>query len=636
MSFVVSARKYRPQSFDEVLGQSHVTDTLKSAILADKLAHAFLFTGPRGVGKTTCARILAKVINSPDPKKAITDQEFGEVDIDVSLNIFELDAASNNSVEHVRNLIEQVRFQPQQGKYKVFIIDEVHMLSQSAFNAFLKTLEEPPPYAIFILATTEKHKILPTILSRCQIFDFKRIQVNAVIQQLEKIAVEENITIDDDSKYVIAEMADGAMRDALSIFDRIASSSDGNIVYDELVRKLNLLDQDYYFKMTEALLVQDKSTVLILFHEILMNGFEGDHFVMGLADHFRDLLLCQDQKSISILEASDNIKDRFLKQSQLSSTSFLMTALHLCNDCDVNYPKAKNKRLHVEIALLKICFIHQMIKHNPKLATANIEKKTLDPSELRANEGLPSQTSTEIRPAKPIHINPNPTNTNTPDTNTPDANTPDANSPNPKAPIAIPTASSTPTLNANADIINTEPKVQETSTNTAKVNLTQVPTTPSASLQDTPNISNIDSLLKVLKKDRDLDLQTVTKKITIEDVQQVWQTYKEKTTIPSTRGVLEKSILSLENNGLIITVASVIGKEIIQQEIGLMQEIRSSLRSNDLDITIQVDKAQFPEVEVNLPKKYLSFKEKYDLMSEKNPELENLISKLDLKKDNNA
>jgi len=606
MSFVVSARKYRPQSFDEVLGQSHVTDTLKSAILADKLAHAFLFTGPRGVGKTTCARILAKVINSPDPKKAITDQEFGDVELDVSLNIFELDAASNNSVEHVRNLIEQVRFQPQQGKYKVFIIDEVHMLSQSAFNAFLKTLEEPPPYAIFILATTEKHKILPTILSRCQIFDFKRIQVNEVIHQIEKIAHKENITIDDDSKYVIAEMADGAMRDALSIFDRIASSSDGSIVYDELVRKLNLLDQDYYFKMTEALLLQDKSTVLILFHEILMNGFEGDHFIMGLADHCRDLLLCQDAKSISILEASDSVKERFLQQSKLSSPSFLMSALHLCNDCDVNYPKAKNKRLHVEIALLKICFINQMIKHKPQMAVAGVEKKTLDQSNLTLKDGQTLQKSYS-----------------SPSVSEKTKKTSEL------APPVLP-------QNNNLEKETTPPPVISNGADKSTVHLTSVETKITVPLQNTPAISNIDSLLQGIKKERDLDKQVGKKEITLEDVLQVWHEYKEKTTIPSTRGVLEKSILSLENNGIIITVASVIGKEIIQQEIGLMQEIRSSLRNNDLDITIQVDKSQFPEVEINLPKKYLSFKEKYDLMLEKNPELEKLVSILDLKKDNNA
>lgn len=599
MSFVVSARKYRPKSFDEVLGQSHVTDTLKSAILADKLAHAFLFTGPRGVGKTTCARILARVINSPDPKKAITDHDFGDVDIDVSLNIFELDAASNNSVEHVRNLIEQVRFQPQQGKYKVFIIDEVHMLSQSAFNAFLKTLEEPPPYAIFILATTEKHKILPTILSRCQIFDFKRIQISEVITQLETIAASESITIDDDSKYVIAEMADGAMRDALSIFDRIASSSNGTIVYDDLVKKLNLLDHDYYFKMTEALLVQDKTTVMTLFHEILMNGFEGDHFIMGLADHFRDLLLCLDERSVSLIDASEVVKQRFLTQSKLTTGSFLMTALNICNENDIHYPKAKNKRLHVEIALLKICFINQLIENKTATSATSSEKKTPD-STVKTPSKSPNKTAIDISSKQEDEVI---------------------------------------DLSDELDVESLEDTSIRTST----------PKTPSspiieartkepvvAELQNTPSISNIDSLLTIVKKDRAVEEKRATKPISIEEVQKVWDQYTDKTTTPSTRGVLEKSHLSLVDNSIQISVASIIGKEIIQQEIGLMQEIRSSINNNELDITIVIDKERFPPSEVSIPKKYLSFKEKYDLMLEKNPQLENLVKTLDLKKDNNA
>ena len=603
MSFVVSARKYRPKSFDEVLGQSHVTDTLKSAILADKLAHAFLFTGPRGVGKTTCARILAKVINSPDPKKAITDHDFGEVDLDVSLNIFELDAASNNSVEHVRNLIEQVRFQPQQGQYKVFIIDEVHMLSQSAFNAFLKTLEEPPPYAIFILATTEKHKILPTILSRCQIFDFKRIQISEVITQLETIAAQESITIDDDSKYVIAEMADGAMRDALSIFDRIASSSNGNIVYDDLVQKLNLLDQDYYFKMTEALLAQDKTTVMTLFHEVLMNGFEGDHFIMGLADHFRDLLLCQDPRSVRLIDASEAVKQRFLAQSKLTTGSFLMTALHICNENDINYPKAKNKRLHVEIALLKICYINQLIENKTSTTAAapNTEKKTPDPTLTPQEQTKPIVKVSPLQEKEVIDL------------------------------------SDELETEAEQPIEKTQPKTQpDPQPAIETINEVLIKPTSGATLQNTPSISNIDSLLTIVKKDRAIEEQRTVKNITIDDVQQIWDAYKEKTTTPSTRGVLEKSHLELENNTIEIIVASVIGKEIIQQEIGLMQEIRSSLNNNELDITITIDKTRFPVTEVELPKKYLSFREKYDLMVEKNPELENLIKKLNLKKDNNA
>jgi len=596
MSFVVSARKYRPKSFDEVLGQSHVTDTLKSAILSDKLAHAFLFTGPRGVGKTTCARILAKVINAPDPKKAITDGDFGNVEIDVSLNIFELDAASNNSVENIRSLIEQVRFQPQQGSYKIFIIDEVHMLSTAAFNAFLKTLEEPPPYAIFILATTEKHKILPTILSRCQIFDFKRIQVSAVIDQLDKIAAAENIEIDDDSKYAIAEMADGGMRDALSIFDRIASSSDGKIDYDDLVQKLNLLDQDYYFRMVDALATQDKAKVLLLFNEVLMNGFEGDHFVMGLADHFRNILLCKDSSSVALLEASETIKAQYLNQAQLLSSSYLMTALHLCNQCDINYPKAKNKRLHVEIALLKICYSNQLIEHQPGVQNA-VEKKTPDLI-------IPDKIS---------------------DTLTPKAG--------PK--IESPVEETDPPEAEKVEVKpeKTQQLVTETAANSQAI---QAVKSAGTSLQNTPSFANVDSLLAKVKKDYREEEALKGKEIKLEDILAIWHSYRDKTTVPSTRGVLEKSMLDLSEEGLKITVASVIAKEIIQQEIPLMQEIRKEIKNPELDIEILVDKTQFPEIEVSKPKKYLGFKEKYELMVEKNAELELLVKTLELKKDNNA
>jgi DNA polymerase-3 subunit gamma/tau len=621
MSFVVSARKYRPKSFDEVLGQRHVTDTLKSAILSDKLAHAFLFTGPRGVGKTTCARILAKVINAPDPKKAITEKDFGDVEIDVSLNIFELDAASNNSVENIRSLIEQVRFQPQQGKYKIFIIDEVHMLSTAAFNAFLKTLEEPPPYAIFILATTEKHKILPTILSRCQIFDFKRIQVSEVIDQLDKIAASENITIDDDSKYAIAEMADGGMRDALSIFDRIASSSEGKIDYDDLVQKLNLLDQDYYFRMVDALASQDKSAVLILFNEVLMNGFEGDHFIMGLADHFRNVLLCKDAASVQLLEASESVKGQFVNQAQLLSTSYLMTALHLCNDCDVNYPKAKNKRLHAEITLLKICYINQLIEHQAS-AGSTLEKKTPDSSIVAANP-LSSSSATKADLAVTVE----------PVTSIDSSHEPSQSIS--KELEESPVRSQAPQPTEKSTEVK-ENSIKEPSQTPEVVAAAAPSASATSELKNTPSFASVDSLLAKVKEDFKAEEALKSEEIKLEDILVVWQNYRDKTVTPSTKGVLEKSMLDLSDEGLKITVASVIAKEIIQQEIPLMQEIRKSIRNSNLDIEILVDKAQFPETELSKPKKYLGFKEKYELMLAKNQSLEKLVKKLELKKDNNA
>ncbi|MFT4972049.1 MAG: DNA polymerase-3 subunit gamma/tau, partial [Saprospiraceae bacterium] len=298
-NFVVSARKYRPAKFEEVVGQEHVGQTLKNALKNDHLAHAFLFCGPRGVGKTTCARILAKMINcqnkSDDFEPCGTCNSCESFEKSSSFNILELDAASNNSVEHIRTLTEQVRFQPQQGQYKIFIIDEVHMLSSQAFNAFLKTLEEPPPHAIFILATTEKHKIIPTILSRCQIFDFKRIQVPNMVSHLQKICKAEGIEAEKDALHIIAQKADGALRDALSIFDRIVSFSGDKITYEDVITNLNILDYDYYFKFTEAMLMQDLSKVMTIFDQILRNGFEGDIFLSGLGEHLRNLLVCKDE-----------------------------------------------------------------------------------------------------------------------------------------------------------------------------------------------------------------------------------------------------------------------------------------------------------------------------------------------------
>ena len=374
MSFVVSARKYRPQKFEDVIGQEHVTSTLKNALISDKLAHAFLFCGPRGVGKTTCARILAKVINMDDPAKALNDGSYADHELDIAMNIFEQDGASNNSVENIRVLIDQVRIPPQQGKYKIFIIDEVHMLSQAAFNAFLKTLEEPPPYAIFILATTEKHKILPTILSRCQIYDFKRIQPKAMVSLLSEISTKEKVKSEEEALYLIAEKADGAMRDALSIFDRIASASENEISYDQVVKNLNILDHDYFFKAIEHILVQNHTELILLFDEVLKRGFEGDLFINGLAKHLRNLLYFKNKSSEHILEISNSLKERYAAQAQNISLSNLLTFLNLSNQTDIDYPKAKDKRLHIEICLLKMCFANTRVQEPP------LKKKLLTPA----------------------------------------------------------------------------------------------------------------------------------------------------------------------------------------------------------------------------------------------------------------
>ena len=358
-NFIVSARKYRPATFETVVGQQHVTNTLKNAIKNNQLAQAFLFCGPRGVGKTTCARILAKTINcenlQPNGEACGVCNSCVSFQNGNSFNVHELDAASNNSVDDIRSLIEQVRIPPQGVRYKIYIIDEVHMLSQAAFNAFLKTLEEPPHYAIFILATTEKHKILPTILSRCQIFDFNRIRVEDMAAHLAAIAVKENITYEPDGLHIIAQKADGGLRDALSMFDQIVSFSAGNVTYRSVIDNLNILDYDYYFNITDGLLNEDNAKTLLLFDEILNRGFDGAHFISGLSDHLRNLLVGKDPATIKLLEVSDGIKAKYLQQSQSASVSFLLSALNIANQCDLSYKLSKNQRLQVELALLKMC-----------------------------------------------------------------------------------------------------------------------------------------------------------------------------------------------------------------------------------------------------------------------------------------
>ncbi|MCP2043332.1 DNA polymerase III subunit gamma/tau [Pontibacter sp. HSC-36F09] len=361
-NFVVSARKYRPATFDSVVGQHHITNTLKNAISSHHLAQAFLFCGPRGVGKTTCARILAKTINcqniTPEVEACNECESCRSFNSNSSFNIHELDAASNNSVEDIRNLVEQVRYAPQTGKYKIYIIDEVHMLSNQAFNAFLKTLEEPPAYAIFILATTERHKIIPTILSRCQIFDFNRIRIEDMVRHLGNIAQKESIQAEPDALHLISQKADGALRDALSIFDQMVTFSGHNVTYKATVENLHILDYDYYFRLTDHLLEQNLSGSLLLFDEILKNGFDAHNFLIGIGEHFRSLLVCKDVQTVQLLEVSDNIKARYAEQSQKSSVSFLLSGLNIVSTCDTNYKSSKNQRLHVELCLMKMAHLN--------------------------------------------------------------------------------------------------------------------------------------------------------------------------------------------------------------------------------------------------------------------------------------
>ena len=408
-NYIVSARKYRPTNFDSVVGQSALTTTLKNAIATGKLAHAYLFCGPRGVGKTTSARIFAKTIN------CLTPNEHGEAcdhcescvafNEGRSYNIHELDAASNNSVDDIRALIEQVQIPPQIGRYKVFIIDEVHMLSQAGFNAFLKTLEEPPAHAIFILATTEKHKILATILSRCQIYDFARMEVPDVVAHLKRVADQEGYTYEETALNVIARKADGGMRDALSIFDQVAAFTGGNITYRQVIENLNVLDYDYYFDLTDTLLRRDIPKVMLTLNEILSKGFEAHHFMSGLAAHFRDLLVSRDAQTLPLLEVAETVRQRYAEQAQRCAPTFLYRALKLCNDCDINYRASNNKRLLVELTLIQVA---QLLEDDGAGSGLGPTRRLLPifspaPAPQRAAQPAPAPAAATAQPPVPPH-----------------------------------------------------------------------------------------------------------------------------------------------------------------------------------------------------------------------------------------
>ena len=409
--FVVSARKYRPLGFEEVVGQEHITITLQNAIDNNQLAQALLFCGPRGVGKTTCARIVARKVN------ATKDSQPADLGLsgNTPMNIYELDAASNNSVDDIRNLIDQVRYPPQQGRYKVYIIDEVHMLSNQAFNAFLKTLEEPPPYAIFILATTEKHKVIPTILSRCQIFDFNRIQVSDITRHLQKIAQREGIEAEEEALHLISQKADGALRDALSIFDLIVTfSTDKKITYRNTIEHLHILDYDYYFRVTDALREENLAQVLLIFDEILNKGFDGHNFIVGLSEHFRNLLVCKDKATVKLLEVSEGIQEKYLQQAKETPLSFLLTALNIGSQCDIHYKSSKNQRLHVELALMKMAHIRaaiQLADLQESTAASEPGKKKTEPQPEKEGESKQPATNGTIEPQtngkgnSPTHTN---------------------------------------------------------------------------------------------------------------------------------------------------------------------------------------------------------------------------------------
>ncbi len=589
--YTVSARKYRPTRFQDVLGQEHVTNTLIQALRKGKLAHAFLFSGPRGVGKTTCARILAKVANclQPTPEMEPCEQceSCSAFNQQASFNVFEMDGASNNKVEHIHQLLDNVRTPPFSGKYKIFIIDEVHMLSKAAFNAFLKTLEEPPPYAIFILATTEKNKVIPTILSRCQIYDFHKIPVSLIVRQLQKICTAEGIQAETEALQLIASKSDGSMRDALSIFDRIASATDGNIRYSDVLHILHVLDYEHFFQFTDAFLSEDVGTVMRLFEDLSSKGFDEHQILIGLASHIRQLFALQFPSTEELLQVPDAFKPRYVEQAKLCSPGFLLSALDLLNQCEAQFPLVENTRLHVETALLKLTFLHRKVQ---ALLTTPSEKKTPDPP----NHDRPSSAFTGTEPPS----------TETVDIPTPSDSPPSTVEEQPATPLAQ-------TTKAKA--------VREPSPNSSVETL----------VDDIPTIQDLEALQQDLQQRLHQRDHLPRKSLTQHEVDALWEAYLHNISSPSDLRSYKNAKLKVEDTTIHLYVQSQLDKSVIQRDTGFIQHIRAHFHNPDIQLLIHIRKS--PATPKHTPRPFLTDKEKYDLMAQKNPALRKLVQAFELK-----
>ncbi len=620
-NFIVSARKYRPQNFNTVVGQSHITTTLKNAILNQHLAHAFLFCGPRGVGKTTCARILAKTINCTNITKEgeACNQCESCVSFEkgASLNIHELDAASNNSVDDIRTLVEQVRFAPQAGKYKVYIVDEVHMLSTSAFNAFLKTLEEPPPYAIFILATTEKHKILPTILSRCQIFDFKRIVPEDTVKHLEEIVEKEHIKAERNALQLIAQKSEGCMRDALSILDKIVSFSNGALTYENTLEHLNILDEGYFFKLLTHLTEQDLTSAMLLYDEINQKGFEGDTVLYGMAAFIRNILVCKDKASAHLLESIEGWRDQYLAAAEKIGTPYLVSALNILNESEIQFKMARNKRLHVELALIKLNFLQQAIELSMEEGQL-VKKKLVDAHyPIRTKKIIPLSNIVVNAEAKLVIETAAP-------------------SPNP---ISTPVSTSIPTTvdpqKADASPKATTPPVQNTQLSNPTVNGNSQRSNASAD-SGAPTIGGKKSLLDVLqqKYGNDYNIEEVKDAISlnIETLQACWNDYAvkmEKELKHSVAGTFKIATLQIEDpTHFTITVPALTAQKFVEQErMRLMETIWERFQNRAIQFSILVDAGEKEDVPLHLK---LNSKQKFDHIAKQYPLVQQLKERLNL------
>jgi DNA polymerase-3 subunit gamma/tau len=601
-NFIVSARKYRPQNFNTVVGQSHITTTLKNAILNQHLAHAFLFCGPRGVGKTTCARILAKTINctniSKEGEACNQCESCISFEKGASLNIHELDAASNNLVDDIRSLVEQVRFAPQAGKYKVYILDEVHMLTTNAFNAFLKTLEEPPPYAIFILATTEKHKILPTILSRCQIFDFKRIVPEDTVKHLEEIVEKEHIKAERNALQLIAQKSEGCMRDALSILDKIVSFSNGALTYENTLEHLNILDEGYFFKLLTHLTEQDLTSAMLLYDEINQKGFEGDTVLYGMAAFIRNILVCKDKASAHLLESIEGWRDQYLAAAEKIGTPYLVSALNILNESEIQFKMARNKRLHVELALIKLNFLQQAIELS--MEDGQLVKKKL------VDAHYPIRTK-KIIPLSNIVVNA-------------------------EAKLVIETAAPT-SKPASNPVVSTPAATPKTATPPIQNSPSDNPT----SHTDSPNVTGgKKSLLAVLqqKYGNDYSIEEVKDAISLnmETLQQCWNDYAvqmEKELKHSVAGTFRIATLQIEDpTHFTITVPALTAQKFVEQErMRLMETIWERFQNRAIQFSILVDAGEKEDVPLHLK---LNSKQKFEHIAKQYPLVQELKERLNL------
>ena len=606
-NFIVSARKYRPQNFNTVVGQSHITTTLKNAILNQHLAHAFLFCGPRGVGKTTCARILAKTINCTNITKEgeACNQCESCVSFEkgASLNIHELDAASNNSVDDIRTLVEQVRFAPQAGKYKVYIVDEVHMLSTSAFNAFLKTLEEPPPYAIFILATTEKHKILPTILSRCQIFDFKRIVPEDTVKHLEEIVEKEHIKAERNALQLIAQKSEGCMRDALSILDKIVSFSNGALTYENTLEHLNILDEGYFFKLLTHLTEQDLTSAMLLYDEINQKGFEGDTVLYGMAAFIRNILVCKDKASAHLLESIEGWRDQYLAAAEKIGTPYLVSALNILNESEIQFKMARNKRLHVELALIKLNFLQQAIELS--MEDGQLVKKKLVDSHypIRTKKIIPLSTIVVNAEAKLVI----------------------------EAPATVKHPISTPIVTAK-NIVTPPQNIPNLETDVTA----NLPSDNSGQHSVTPNIGGKKSLLAVLqqKYGSEYNIEEVKEAISLnmETLQLCWNDYAHKMEQEqkhSVAGTFRMATLQIEDpTHFTISVPALTAQKFVEQErMSLMETIWERFQNRAIQFSILVDAGEKEAVPLYMK---LNSKQKFDHIAKQYPLVQQLKERLNL------